>query len=717
MQKSIVSMTLLLLLVFALPVFSEPVSTQWGGKAEVLYDTGFANTVMRHPDGGVSLFNIELTENDAPGSGRSEKGISTDSIWGKTRARKILSLDEPRAHKAWLVVFFTRQGKYPLHITVNGKQAQFDNWDPKKNNEMYRWTEFPAEWLKKGRNVFELFCPEAENKENGWELYLARADEFEEGGGDPADVGKTSYKSVDGGESWKQSPFGPLGQTRAEYTIRLSLDRYHQTGWLESPVIDLWKGDSENVIVPLREIQNMKISIRSEVPPDTNVEYFFRKGTSPGPFSKDWEPYQTIGDGAALDFETGGPDLNRRYVQFRAVLTTTNPLVSPIVKTVRVTADLQERVPLHENMYVIESYNPAIKYSSIEWEWEKWDRPEFQELRKRENLDEVIAGSRTGFDAQVKLMDHVMKRWHPNSPLPEYPGWDALSIIERTEYNGGGGFCIQFANVLGGLCMAYGWQARMVNCVGHEVIEVWNDEYGKWIFFDAEYFNHYNYSVETGEPLDMLELHNHFLDYYFPGSTIDWMKDKINWMNLIDGKESPVKRGISMDNEHVLKNHFGRVVISGFANAAFLRLVPRNNWYEKPYPRPLTHGNSWWPWDGYVNWYDKRTPPKRQYSWHTDRPRDMWPDLNLVHVDMTSGFGNDRLYLRFETYTPNFKSFEVDVDDTGWKEVGERWTWLLQSGRNTMRVRAVNKLGAKGKPSTFIIDRTDAPFGDFLNKK
>ena len=62
MQKRILTMTLFQLLIIALPVFAEPVSTHWGGKAELLYDTGFANTVMRHPDGGVSLFNMELTE-------------------------------------------------------------------------------------------------------------------------------------------------------------------------------------------------------------------------------------------------------------------------------------------------------------------------------------------------------------------------------------------------------------------------------------------------------------------------------------------------------------------------------------------------------------------------------------------------------------------------------------------------------------------------------
>ena len=146
--------------------------------------------------------------------------------------------------------------------------------------------------------------------------------------------------------------------------------------------------------------------------------------------------------------------------------------------------------------------------------------------------------------------------------------------------------------------------------------------------------------------------------------------------------------------------------------AAFMRLIPRNNWYEKPYPRPLTHGSGTnWPWNGYVNWYDERTPPNRKYTWQTDRPRDMWPDLNKVHVDVTSGFGNDRLFLRFETYTPNFSHFEIDVDDTDWKKSGSRWTWLLQSGKNTFRVRAVNKLGAKGKPSTFVVNHADAPFG------
>jgi hypothetical protein len=147
----------------------------------------------------------------------------------------------------------------------------------------------------------------------------------------------------------------------------------------------------------------------------------------------------------------------------------------------------------------------------------------------------------------------------------------------------------------------------------------------------------------------------------------------------------------------------------GVTLTAFARMIPRTNWFTKPYPRPLTHGCTWWPWDGYINWYDERTPPKRQYSWHTDRPQDMWPELNKVRVHASSAFGNDRLFLRFETYTPNFSHFEADVDGTGWKHVGDRWVWLLQSGPNTLYVAAVSKLGVFGKPTVIRLNRTDAP--------
>ena len=173
--------------------------------------------------------------------------------------------------------------------------------------------------------------------------------------------------------------------------------------------------------------------------------------------------------------------------------------------------------------------------------------------------------------------------------------------------------------------------------------------------------------------------------------------------NLFEEKNPPVKKG-------TYTTHTDK--FSGFRNSIIVKMLPRNNFYEKPYPIPMRHMSMKGAWDGYICWYDEKTPPIRKYSWHTDRPRDMWPDLNKVHVDVTSGFGNDRLFLRFETYTPNFSNFEVNADETGWKKVGDRWSWLLGSGRNTLRVRAVNMLGAKGYPSSFVLNHADAPFGE-----
>ncbi|MCD6307866.1 MAG: hypothetical protein J7M24_02585, partial [Candidatus Latescibacteria bacterium] len=157
--------------------WSDQVATSWGGDAEMAYDTGFMHMLMKNPGGGVRLFDMDLLENDSPGAGMSEKGVSLDAVWGKNMARKLLYLDDTRAEKAYFVFFFTHQGKHPLLFSVNGHGARVENWDPATCHLTYRWIEFPVEWLKKGGNVIDLSCPDAESKSEGWNLYLARADE------------------------------------------------------------------------------------------------------------------------------------------------------------------------------------------------------------------------------------------------------------------------------------------------------------------------------------------------------------------------------------------------------------------------------------------------------------------------------------------------------------------------------------------------------------
>jgi hypothetical protein len=664
----------------------ETVKIHWGGAAEQIYETGFTDNVRKLPSGGVGLFDMELVENDAPGAGKSEKGISRDTIWGANRARKILQVDDPRAHKAFVVLFSYNESaeQRPLRFTVNGWEGQITQ----DNREAYRWAEFPADALKQGGNVIELYCPEAKSEEEGWPLYLARADEFHSGGGDPARVGKTSFKSTDGGVTWKESPFGEDGATRAEYTVRLSLDRYRAEGALVTPVVDLWRGDSGEFIVPQRRIDRVEFEARADVPEGASVTYYLRRGTSPNPNDDGWEPYEKIGDGPRLLLEKEGKAFNRRYAQLKAVLATDNPLHTPRLTAIHVRAEGKNRVPVMENIFLSHCENPEIRYPSVAWEWEPADRPEFELLKQRENLDELLAGSASQFESQTRLMDHVTKRWWDGDPLPDYPAWDALSILDRIDEAGSGGMCIQHNNVLAGMCIAYGWQARHVNITSHEICEVWSDEYGKWIYLDAHGVNHYMFDKQSGEPQSILDLHRVFLDLYHPDKPIDWMNDSMGRHS--DLANSPV--GLAVPGA-------GRKMHNGLDLMAFARMMPRNNYYEKPTPRPLTHGCTWWPWDGYINWYDDRTPPKRQYSHHTDRPQDMWPELNKTRIHATSGGGEAQLFLRFESYTPNFSHYEVQREDSVWSVTKDQWVWRLHPGKNTLKVRAVNEMGVKGKPT------------------
>jgi len=329
-----------------------------------------------------------------------------------------------------------------------------------------------------------------------------------------------------------------------------------------------------------------------------------------------------------------------------------------------------------------------------------------------------LAGAQTQFEKQVRLLEYASERWNWSSPREAYPGWDALSILNRVNRAGAGGMCIQHNNFLAGLCIAMGWQARLVNIDSHEVCEVWNDDLGKWIYLDASY-NHYLWDAETAVPLDMYEVHQKYLDFFFPGGeSIRWetydrgyqdLESDINW----DGASLPFFDSRAQEAglfRGSLSGHKRNSKLGGFYNSGIIRFLPRNNFYEKPCPLPLNHGMDVWSWNGYVNWYDDRSAVQRQYSWHTDRKRDLWPTLNTVHIHASSGPPRDRLFLEFETYTPNFSHFEVNTNDTGWRETPASWTWILHSGRNSLMVRAVTKMGVKGKPSTVELNHADVQF-------
>lgn len=269
--------------------------------------------------------------------------------------------------------------------------------------------------------------------------------------------------------------------------------------------------------------------------------------------------------------------------------------------------------------------------------------------------------------------------------------------------------CIQQNLFFIGLCQAFGWQGRLVGVDGHEVAEVWSDDYGKWVYFDAFFPNHCLCDPKTGEPLSMLELHERYLEYFYPDRSMDWATDyRLSADEIHRRPDKPRVLRSSLTYHDQAENEY-----VGFINARILRILPRTNFFAKVHPRPVAHDGGGYYWDGYVSWYDARTPIRGQYARYTDRPRDLWPDLNTVHVTATQGYGSDRLFLEFETYTPNFKRLEVSVDGGQWKPVEDRWTWLLVPGKNVLLVRAVNTAESAGKSARIIVNRVVVPLHEW----
>ena len=63
-----------------------------------------------------------------------------------------------------------------------------------------------------------------------------------------------------------------------------------------------------------------------------------------------------------------------------------------------------------------------------------------------------------------------------------------------------------------GACLAFGFPAQFVNINsenvgGHEVMEVWSNDFNKWIHLDATR-DFYCYDPETGIPLSMIEMNS-----------------------------------------------------------------------------------------------------------------------------------------------------------------------------------------------------------------
>ena len=132
----------------------------------------------------------------------------------------------------------------------------------------------------------------------------------------------------------------------------------------------------------------------------------------------------------------------------------------------------------------------------------------------------------------------------------------------------------------------------------------------------------------------------------------------------------------------------------------FFNYIPRNNFYEKPYPQPKTQGADW-DWCDYWCWEDAATPKRWLYRNFTARRNDINWTINQVRFDATVTDRPGAIAMQMGTVTPFFDTFLINVDGQGWKESARSFGWQLHPGRNRVEMRIRNTSGVQG-PASFL---------------
>ncbi len=684
---------------------------QRGQLDQLLYDAA-ANAI--------TLEDMQLIEDDAAAIGMPEG--ASDRSWFErlhqgVMIRKDLLLDDARAFAGYLLFngMEAEGNDFPLHLRINGEQlvrlptklahpfarqyytndwggAHFDNWFV---------IPLPVGALRQGCNQIALW---AESPETSWEIMVAADSEYEKGSQTRTRHPNRSAKSTDRGASWDFEHLGWKNELDGEYAIRLSLDRYAREGLYVSPVIDL-AADGDG-IKKLLDIQRARLQWEVDVPPQCSVAIKVRHGDSPLPTSPSWSSPEKV-DNLTWTWQAAAG----RYLQFEMAMRTDNPLATPALKGLSVETATAPTGDARFFYRLVKLDNKKVSRPSHPFVHEDFAR--LRELRERFELDQVVAGAPTEFAAQLRLL-----RWSYEVPLgrlnPYLWNYYDLPQLERDAQGRikmlgpyakrrRDGHCLYCNLTLIAACLAMGYPARWVNIstkhtYGHEVTEVWSNEFDKWIFLDAT-LDYYIYDPDSGIPMNLGEISQRLAEI-MPGPAT-W-EHPIQWHlpdpALLDRVRIACRQG---DNHYTVwdpDNAMGNLLFKGH-----FQLPLRNDFASRPRPVPWRVSSNWGG-DQFYCYYSDTFPRKREYQRHSKRLQDFYPPLNRAELFLGETRQPGVLQVELDSATPGFETFLIQVDGKGWNAHPEpALEWHLHEGLNQLRAKVRNSVGVCGPESSATV--------------
>ena len=331
--------------------------------------------------------------------------------------------------------------------------------------------------------------------------------------------------------------------------------------------------------------------------------------------------------------------------------------------------------------------NERIRRSRFSFGYQPFEEPRLAQLRAQYRLDDVVAGAGSEFEAMVLLRNWARSRFRRMDYQPLMRDFDALEILQSNHRNISGAphnqtqyrpchfFPMFYAQVL----LSMGHNVRLVQIAnhrglsGHGMTEVCSNQYRKWITMDADLNLHYE---KDGVPLNMLEVHN---ERYEQGPS------KVSIVHGVHSAEDYDPNKV-IDLGEMIDYH------------SYIQVIDlRNDWMTNHYFPGHPRRSDW----ASLQWADPKLPPVFSLKEKTSNVDDFYWTLNQTEILVKPDPSQDgKLQLGFRTFTPNFREFEISVDDVPVApEQDAFFAWELHPGRNRIEVRSANKFGVRGIPS------------------
>ena len=472
-----------------------------------------------------------------------------------------------------------------------------------------------------------------------------------------------SAQSLDGGQTWNYDQFGYNECYDGELMVRMELDRHPPVGRLASAPFDL--AQTPDGLGRKTEALSLSVVAEGETPPGTSITLELRSGAKPDYHPAHWTAWQP-----AAEFKPRPVD---RFAQWQATLRTDKPLATPQLKSVRIAADLEVEEASWGSW--TNASNPPILRSSHPFGYLA-PTPRARMLRTRWRLDDVVAGALDDFEKVVRLAEWTREQWSDgwnlqHKALLMTPPWDASLILEVNRLGLGQGMCTHYSTVLVHACASLGIPARHLIMQAHCSTEAWSDRWGKWIWIDVgghpdDDLQPIFWVERDGVPLSALEARD------------AWLASELDQLTM-HGRNSD--KAFKLSRLHLLVRFF---------------IPMRNDQMTSLNPGESEHGTYYYHYDGYLWWEDEKTRPLPWFSQISSRRGDFYwtPNRTRLHPQRMPTPGTIKFML--ETSMPNFASFQVKVNDGGWRNTPDELILTLPRGGSTIAARSISTFGVEG---------------------